>query len=78
MKMSENRKRQRSVIALDNHVLVVAIEGYANDWAAYIGAVKGENYEEEWCEVAEHGTKLPRTVAELLFPSFAEYLSWRY
>jgi len=62
--------------ALDPHVLVVAIEGSVGDWAAYIGAVRGKNHEEEWRKVAEYGTKLPKSVAEILFPNFRS-LRWR-
>ena len=64
-------------IALDPKVIVVAIEGSANDWAAYIGAVRGENHNLEYREVAEHGSKLPKDVAEVLFPDFKD-LTWRY
>jgi hypothetical protein len=62
--------------ALDRRVLAVAVEGLANDWAAYIGAVPGRNHSREWRKVAETGTKLPRAVAEVLFPDFKD-LRWR-
>lgn len=62
--------------ALDVRVLVVALEGGEGDWAAYIGAVKGENHEYEWRDVADSGSKLPRNVAEVLFPDFKD-LEWR-
>ena len=58
--------------ALDRRVLVVAVEGYAHDWAAYIGAVPGENHDEEAEEVTRHGSKLPRELAEFLFPHFKD------
>ena len=57
---------------LDARVIVVAVEGHVGDWAAYIGAVEGENHEKEWLEVEEYGSKLPREVAEVLFPSFKD------
>jgi len=57
-------------------VLVVAVKGAINDWAAYIGAVQGENHQLECKEVADNGTKLPREIAEILFPEFDE-LEWR-
>lgn len=56
---------------LDSRVIVVAVEG-AVDWAAYIGAVPGENHDEEWFDVRDHGTKLRREVAKLLFPNFRD------
>lgn len=63
-------------IALDYRVLVVAKEGTNHDWSAYIGAVKGSNHDEEWQEVASNGSKLPKAVAEVLFPDF-KALSYR-
>ena len=70
-------EKQVRYIALDRKVLVVAVEGEVNDWAAYIGAVEGNNHEIEWLEVKEHGSKLSRTVAEAIFPDFIN-LDWRY
>ena len=68
--------RKTRWIALDSRVIAVAVEGGIGDWSAYIGAVEGRNHDEEWEEVARHGTKLPREVAELLFPDF-KHLVWR-
>lgn len=63
--------------ALDINVVVVAIQGGVKDWSAYIGAVPGDNHEKEWRSVADHGTKLPKEFAFLLFPNWAEELMWR-
>jgi hypothetical protein len=63
--------------ALDKQVLAVAVEGEVGDWSAYIGAVEGRNHEQEFEEVAKHGTKLHRKIAELLFPEWKK-LVWRY
>lgn len=71
------REKMIKWIALDSRVIAVAVEGEVGDWAAYIGAVAGKNHEEEWKLVAERGTKLPRKVAEVLFPDFAEKFVWR-
>lgn len=57
-------------MALDMRVLVVAREGGIRDWAAYIGAVPGEDHDLEWEEVARHGSKLSEELARVLFPSF--------
>lgn len=55
----------------DQEVLrVVAVEGSNNDWAAYTGHGVDD-------EVASSGHKLPRDVAEALFPHWAEYLVYR-
>lgn len=58
---------------LDTHVIVVAAEGGAGEWAAYIGAVPGKKHADEWQEVLRHGTKLSRELAEFLFPVFKEH-----
>ncbi len=58
--------------ALDVRVIAVATEGYAEDWAAYIGAVEGKNHQQEWQEVKDTGTKLPKAIAEVLFPEFKD------
>jgi len=75
--MQAEVRRDVRWIALDNHVIAVACEGYANDWTAYIGAVPGNNHYQEWEEVMRHGSKLRRDVAEILFPDFAAKFSWR-
>jgi len=61
---------------LDRQVLAVAVEGAVGDWTAYIGAVKGKDHSREWQKVRDYGTKLPREVAEILFPDF-KHLKWR-
>ena len=61
--------------ALDKNVLVVAKEGAIGDWAAYIGAVPGNNHHDEYERVAALGSKLPESIANELFPS---YKSWDY
>jgi hypothetical protein len=64
-------------IALDARVIAVAVEGENKDWSAYIGAVSGKDHTEEWKEVLKKGSKLPKEVAEVLFPDFAEQFRWR-
>jgi hypothetical protein len=63
--------------ALDSRVIVVAVEGGVGDWSCYVGAVAGKNHEIEFMEVAKHGSKLPRRIAELLFPEWKERFAWR-
>ena len=72
---TQTEKRVRW-IALDSKVIVVAVEGEVKDWAAYIGAVNGNNHFEEYPYVMNRGTKLPQRVAEILFPEF-KCLRWR-
>jgi len=68
---------RKDYIALDRKVLAVAIEGSVKDWAAYIGSVDGENHGMEAEEVRRSGSKLPREIAEYLFPYFAKRFRWR-
>ena len=72
--MREKRVRYEP---LDRCVLAVAVEGEVKDWSAYVGAVKGDNHEREFQEVAERGTKLPYSVARVLFPDFDRDFTWR-
>lgn len=55
--------------ALAPCVLVVATPGHGyGDWAAYIDAVPGKSHRQEFQAVADHGTKLPKDLACILFP----------
>ena len=59
-------------------VIVVASQGgQETDWAAYIGAVKGDDHATEWQEVLKHGTKLRKDIAEVIFPWWAKNYTWR-
>lgn len=71
-------KQLKEYRALDSKVLVVAVEGDVGDWAAYIGAVPGNNHFKEIEIVASHGTKLDKEIAELIFPNWAKSYRWRY
>jgi hypothetical protein len=58
----------------DKSIIVVAVQGYYDDWAAY--------YETPWWpgsrpHVAEYGNKLPEEAAAELFPEWAKLLKWR-
>jgi len=72
-------------IPLDRRVIVVAVvdnlpklyPSKEGEWAAYIGAVKGDNHEIELDEVARRGTKIPQWMAEKLFPLTARSYKWR-
>ena len=65
-------------IALDAYVIAVAVQGgFEKDWAAYIGAVKGQDHTVEWRDVKDHGAKLKKEVAEAIFPQWASKYVWR-
>ena len=58
-------------------VAIVAIQGYNDDWAAYIG---GSDYTEHEIDakidIAQYGAKLSSDLAKLLFPSIT-HLTYR-
>ena len=67
------------IYALSNKVLAVASCNYprmegesVSEFAVYIDAVPGKNFDEEFMIVAEHGQKLPKNVAKALFPKLFE------
>jgi len=78
-KINETLFEENYILWLANEVLVVAsvnkkIQGEnVQEWSAYIGAVKNES---EWEKVKRYSSKLPRKVAEVLFP-FSETHRWR-
>ena len=54
--------------ALASQVIAVAVINHPRgDWSAYIGAVPGKRHKDEWQEVVDQGSKLPRHVAEEIF-----------
>lgn len=61
---------------LSSRVIAVAKEGEAEDWACYIDAVPGYDHSQEWQFVLASGDKLPRSIAEVLFPHF-KHLKYR-
>jgi len=66
--------------ALARRVMAVAsYDEEVGDWAAYIDAIPGHHHDEEWPLVLKSGLKLPKRVAEVLFPTLAENkdLKWR-
>ena len=64
---------------LDKYVLAVAKQGGGGfDWAAYIGSTHGLPHDMRKSKVLSDGTKLPYSVAKVLFPHFDEKYSWRY
>ena len=62
---------------LANKVLVVAVEGSIKDWACYIGAVEGENYDKEFLSVARSGAKIQYEIAKILFTEWDIIFTWR-
>ena len=58
--------------ALDRNVLAVAVvrkNGFKKYVRTYIGAVPGKNHENEFRSVVETGSRVPKSIAEKIFPS---------
>lgn len=73
IKMERTLDGSKAIIAkLDRKVLAVALEGRGPDWAAYIGAVEGDNHELEWEKVARDGNKLNKQIAVAIFPELSK------
>ncbi len=72
--------KQYRKVALARCVMVVAVfDREVGDWAAYIDAILGNDHSLEWGAVVDHGVKLPKELAAVLFPSLAadKGLKWR-
>lgn len=69
---SQNFKRETRVIALAYNVLAVATTRREGKWSAYIASVPGQNHDDEWEEVVRQGVKLPKGIAEAIFPTFKD------
>lgn len=59
-----------------NVLVVASVNTKVGDWAAYIGAVPGEDHSLEWIIVRNRGAKLPQVVAEGMFPNLKSF-DWR-
>lgn len=66
---STGGRRAATFYALDREVLAVAVERI-DGWCAYIGAVPGINHTMEFMMVAQHGSKLPKPLAIVMFPQY--------
>jgi len=64
------------VFALASCVLVVATTRIEGTWCAYCDAVPGMRHDDEYQEVLNTGTKLPRGAAEALFPDFVKLMPY--
>ena len=59
-------------VALAMHVLVVAQTRNEGAWTAYCDAVPGMDHSKEMDEVLRSGCKLPRKIADSIFPEFKD------
>lgn len=67
---------------LASNVLAVAVinddpSPYISEWSAYIGATSTNIFDEEFMNVARHGSKLPKAIAKILFPDVPKEKRWR-
>ena len=59
----------------DYQVLAVAVVFLdRKEWRAYIGGVLGYDHSKEWIGVRRSGTKIPKEMADLLFPDMPQEL----
>ena len=56
----------------DKVITITAVEGGVKDWSAYMETPQSGKM------VAEFGDKIPKELAEELFPDWAEKYTWRY
>ena len=61
-----------TMMAIDKHVLVVAVARPGRTWKAYIGAVKGDDYYEEVPGVVANGSEIPFELPEVCFEDLAK------
>jgi len=54
--------------SLSPTIMIVAAEGMAGDWSAYIHLVRGADLDEEMRNVVRFGSPVRKDIAALLFP----------
>jgi hypothetical protein len=64
-------KKSYCVRAIHCKVLAVAVTRIEGAWACYLAPVDGQNHDDEWFDVWQHGVKQPKDVADVLFPRYA-------
>ena len=82
MKISQLEPGQQLYTQLGMRVLAV-LSRRVDGWCIYVGAVRGNNHDEEWKDVARSGDKqceeVARAIAENLFhPGFEINLPYAY
>ena len=61
-----------TVFPLATRVLVIAVNRIEGTWNAYVDAVPGIDHDTEWEQVFHTGVKLPRDVADVIFPRYKD------
>ena len=56
---------------------IVATEGGANDWAAYMESIHSRELGNSTEDIRSYGNKISQVDAERLFPDWAGRLAWR-
>lgn len=77
--MSRSGKKHVKYVLARRVMAVASYDEEVGDWAAYIDAVSGMCHDDEMQAVVDHGLKLPKRLAEVMFPALAanEKLKWR-
>ena len=68
--------REHEFYRISRRILVVAVKGAVDDWAAYVGIVDG-GAEDNWLFVWRNGTKIRYELAKVMFPNFSKKYNWR-
>jgi len=74
--MEKTKIREHEFYRISRRILVVAVKGAVDDWAAYVGIVDG-SAEENWVVVWHTGTKIRYKLAKFMFPKFSKKYVWR-
>lgn len=69
---AENWEHFVSIHALSRCVLCVAHTRIEGTWCAYCDVVPGLDHDNEFQDVLEHGDKLSKRIAEVIFPKFKD------
>ena len=68
--------REHEFYRISRNIIVVAVKGAVDDWAAYIGIIKG-SADENWQIVWRDGNKIRYKIAKAMFPEFSKKYTWR-
>lgn len=76
--MAYGDRELKTIFRYGQHIMVIASEGFANDWAAYAESLNSRERGNTEDAVHDHGDKLLYNEAASAFPNWAEGpLVWR-
>ena len=72
----KQKVREHAFYRLSPNILVVAVKGAVDDWAAYVGIIVG-SAGDNWQIVWRDGNKIVHKLAKVMFPDFSKKYTWR-